>query len=52
VIRRRNRHARELSDLADEYAVGIHDADAAADERPSQRKDLGEIVFAGDFTPQ
>jgi nitroreductase len=49
--------AAELFDLPDEYAVevmaavGIHDDSAADDEHPNQRKDLDEIVFNGDFTP-
>lgn len=49
----------DLFDLPDEYeaeamtAIGVHDesSEAADDEHPNQRKDLSEIVFAGDFTP-
>lgn len=47
--------ARELFDLTDEYeveamaAIGIRDE--SADEHPNQRKELDEIVFEGEFTP-
>ncbi|EMA44758.1 nitroreductase family protein [Halococcus saccharolyticus] len=54
--------AAELFDLTDEYAVeamtaiGERDEDAIAPgdddgEHPNQRKNLDEIVFAGEFTP-
>ena len=50
--------ARDLFDLTDEYeveamaAIGVHDEDdAPADEQPNQRRELDEIVFAGEFTP-
>ena len=49
--------ARELFDLTEDYeveamtAVGVHDESSEDEEHPNQRKDLEEIVFEGDFTP-